>query len=59
MWGDKPPIAEVAGPFAHWRAENEMGRRCLVPMIDEAIKALEIALKEIKLTPRQMEELEP
>jgi intracellular multiplication protein IcmP len=36
-----------------------MGRRSLVPMIDEAIKALEVAMKEVKLTPRQMQELEP
>lgn len=57
--GRQTPYAEVGGPFAHWRAEKEMGRRCLVPMIDEAIKALEIAIKEIKLTPRQMEELQP
>ncbi len=57
--GRQTPYAEVAGPFAHWRAEKEMGRRSLVPMIDEAIKALEIAIKEIKLTPRQMGELEP
>ena len=57
--GRQTPYAEVGGPFAHWRAEKEMGRRCLVPMIDEAIRALEVAIKEIKLTPRQMEELEP
>ncbi|HRD69093.1 MAG TPA: type IVB secretion system coupling complex protein DotM/IcmP [Legionella sp.] len=57
--GRQTPFAEVGGPFAHWRAEKEMGRRSLVPMIDEAIRALEIAIKEIKLTPRQMEELEP
>lgn len=57
--GRQTPYAEVAGAFAHWRAEKVMGRRCLVPMIDEAIRALEIAIKEIKLTPRQMEELEP
>lgn len=57
--GRQTPFSEVAGPFAHWRAEKEMGRRCLVPMIDEAIKALEIAVKEVKLTPRQMQELEP
>lgn len=57
--GRQTPYAEVAGPFAHWRAERELGRRSLVPMIDEAIKALEIAIKEVKLTPRQMEELEP
>lgn len=57
--GRQTPYAEVAGPFAHWRAEKEMGRRSLVPMIDEAIRALEVAIKEIKLTPRQMGELEP
>ena len=57
--GRQTPYSEVAGPFAHWRAEKEMGRRSLVPMIDEAIRALEIAVKEVKLTPRQMQELEP
>ncbi len=57
--GRQTPYSEVAGPFAHWRAEQKLGRRSLVPMIDEAIKALEIAIKEIKLTPRQMQELEP
>jgi intracellular multiplication protein IcmP len=57
--GRQTPYAEVAGPFAHWLAEKAMGRRSLVPMIDEAIKALEIAIKEIKLSPRQMQELEP
>ncbi|QBR83239.1 phosphoesterase [Legionella israelensis] len=57
--GRQTPYSEVAGPFAHWKAEKEMGRRSLVPMIDEAIKALEIAVKEVKLTPREMQELEP
>lgn len=57
--GRQTPYAEVGGPFAHWRAEQEMGRSSLVPMIDEAIKALEVAIKEIKLTPKQMKELEP
>ncbi len=57
--GRQTPYSEVAGAFAHWRAEREMGRRSLVPMIDEAIRALEIAVKEVKLTPRQMQELEP
>lgn len=56
--GRQTPYAEVAGPFAHWRAEQAMGRRSLVPMIDEAIKALEMAIKEIKLTPKQMGDLE-
>ncbi|GGI89942.1 type IVB secretion system coupling complex protein DotM/IcmP [Legionella impletisoli] len=57
--GRQTPYVEVAGPFAHWKAEKAMGRRSLVPMIDEAIKALEIAIKEVKLTPKEMQELEP
>ena len=57
--GRQTPFAEVGGPFAHWRAEQVMGRRSLVPMIDEAIRALEIAVKEVKLSPKEMNELEP
>jgi intracellular multiplication protein IcmP len=57
--GRQTPYAEVAGPFAHWRAEKAMGRRSLVPMIDEAIKALEIAVKEVKLTHKELGELQP
>jgi intracellular multiplication protein IcmP len=57
--GRQTPFAEVAGSFAHWRAEKAMGRRSLVPMIDEAITALEVAIKEIKLTPRVFQELKP
>lgn len=57
--GRQTPFAEVGGSFAHWRAEDAMGRRSLVPMIDEAIKALEIAVKEVKLSPNELKELEP
>ncbi|WP_131781031.1 type IVB secretion system coupling complex protein DotM/IcmP [Legionella gresilensis] len=57
--GRQTPFAEVAGPFAHWIAEKALGRRSLVPMIDEAIKALEIAIKEVKLSPRELQELKP
>jgi len=57
--GRQTPFAEVGGPFAHWRAEQAMGRRSLVPMIDEAIKALEIAVKEVKISPKELQELQP
>lgn len=57
--GRQTPFAEVSGPFAHWRAEGAMRRRSLVPMIDEAIKALEIAVKEVKLSPKELQELAP
>ncbi len=45
--GRQTPFCEVAGPFSHWTAEKEMGRPLLVPMVEEATNALEIALKEI------------
>lgn len=57
--GRQTPFAEVGGPFAHWRAETAMGRRSLTPMIDEAIRALEIAVKEVKLSPKELGGLEP
>lgn len=55
--GRQTPFVEVSGPFAHWRAEKAMGHRFVAPMIDEAIKALEIAVKEKKLSPNEMKEL--
>lgn len=57
--GRQTPYAEVSGPFAHWKAERAMGRRSLVPMIDEAIKALEIAIKDVKISPKELQELTP
>ena len=45
--GRQTPFVEVAGPFAHWVAEKEMGKRLLVPMVEEATNALELALKDI------------
>lgn len=57
--GRQTPYVEVGGPFAHWKAEKLMGRKCLVPMVDEATTALEIAVKEVKLSPKELQELEP
>lgn len=57
--GRQTPFAEVGGPFAHWRAEKVMGRKSRAPMIDEAIKALEIAIREVKLSPKELEALQP
>lgn len=45
--GRQTPFAEVAGIFAHWKAEKEAGRKLLVPMVEEATKALELALKDV------------
>ncbi len=49
--GRQTPFVEVAGVFAHWVAEREMGKPLLVPMIDEATNALEKALSEIIYKP--------
>lgn len=49
--GRQTPFPEVAGPFAHWIAEKRVGRKLLVPMIEEATNALEIALKDIIYQP--------
>ncbi len=53
--GRQTPFVEVAGPFAHWTAEKLMGRRLLVPMVEEATNALEIALKEIVYHPDEQD----
>jgi intracellular multiplication protein IcmP len=53
--GRQTPFPEVAGVFAHWIAEREMGKPLLVPMIDEATNALEKALSEIIYKPDEVE----
>lgn len=53
--GRQTPFAEVAGAFSHWTAEKEMGRKLLVPMVEEATNALEVALKEIVYKPDEKE----
>ena len=55
--GRQTPFAEISGAFAHWKAEKAMKRRSLTPMVEEAIKALEIAIKEVKLTEKELEKL--
>lgn len=45
--GRQTPFIEVAGIFAHWVAEKEAGRKLVVPMVEEATNAVELALKEV------------
>ncbi len=54
--GRQTPPAEIAGAFAHWLAERKMGRRISVPMVEEAVKALELALKETIYVPDEEEQ---
>ena len=49
--GRQTPFTEVAGIFAHWVAERDMGRKLLIPMVEEATNALAFALTEIIYKP--------
>lgn len=49
--GRQTPFVEVSGCFAHWLAEKEFGAKIMVPMVDEAVTALEVAVKEIIYVP--------
>jgi len=49
--GRRTPYIEVAGPFAHWLTEMQMRKRILVPMVDNAVDALDVALREIRYNP--------
>jgi intracellular multiplication protein IcmP len=55
--GRQTPFAEISGAFAHWKAEKVMKKACLTPMTDEAVKALELAIKEVKLNAKELQEL--
>lgn len=54
--GRQAAFPEAAGPFAHWIAEQAIGYRLLVPMVDAAINALEMALKEVRVSGEGLEE---
>jgi intracellular multiplication protein IcmP len=49
--GRQTAVPEVAGPFAHWLAERKIGRPLKVPMVDQAVKSLNLALQEVVYEP--------
>jgi len=53
--GRQTPFSEVAGPYAHWLSEEELGRKIIVPMVDEAVIGLEVAIGEIIAPPETVE----
>ncbi len=57
--GRQVAVPEVGGVFAHWLAEKEMGRPLSVPMVDEAVKALELAVANMVYIPAEGEEIPP
>lgn len=48
---------EIGGIFAHWLAEKEMHRPLSVPMVKQAVKALELALSTMLYVPEENEQL--
>ncbi len=55
--GRQVAFPEVAGIFAHWLAEKEMGRPLFSPMVEEAVKGLELAMERTIYTPAENEEI--
>lgn len=45
--GRQTPWSESAGAYAHLLAEREAGRKLIVPMVEAATNALELAIKSI------------
>ena len=49
--GRQTAFTEIAGPFAHWLAEKELGQRIVTPMVEEATNALALAMDELVYVP--------
>lgn len=45
--GRQTAVIEVAAPFAHWKAEQKIGRAVKVPLIEQAVHATDLAISEI------------
>lgn len=46
-------VSEISGAFAHWLAERKLGLPLVAPMIDEALRGLELAMSEIIYKPEE------
>lgn len=46
-------VAEIAGAFSHWLSEKKLGLPLMVPMVEEAVKGLDVALSEILYKPEE------
>jgi len=49
--GRQTAVTEISGAFSHWLAEKKLGLPLVVPMVDEAVNGLEIAIKEMIYKP--------
>lgn len=55
--GRQVSVPEVAGVYAHFFAERELGRALTVPMVDEATNAFELAIANIVYIAEEGEEI--
>lgn len=53
--GRSTSFSEISGAFAHWLAEKKIGLPLHMPMVEEAINGLELALSEIIYKPEEEE----
>lgn len=53
--GRQTPLVEVAGIFSHWFSERALKKPLSVPMVGQAIEALEFALGDILYVPDEKE----
>lgn len=52
--GRQTAFSEVAGAYAHWLAEKKINKALKVPMIDQAVKALDLSIKEVLYEPDEV-----
>lgn len=52
--GRPTAVAEICGTYAHWLAEKRLGLALTVPMVEEGVKGLELALSEIIYKPEEV-----
>jgi intracellular multiplication protein IcmP len=49
--GRSTAVPEICGAYAHWLAEKKLGLPLMVPMVDEAVKGMEIELSQVIYKP--------
>ncbi|MDQ2994954.1 MAG: type IVB secretion system coupling complex protein DotM/IcmP [Pseudomonadota bacterium] len=49
--GRQTPFVEVSGAFAHWKVEKQINRPLRVPMVKQAVTALEVAVADVLYEP--------
>jgi len=51
--GRQTPFVEVSGAVSHWLVEKKLNRPVRTPMVENAVKALEVAVSEVLYEPEE------